>query len=105
MKKSKYQNFPFRDVTRVAEGYVRQGMIVIQKWTCAGCGARLCGGPNTWTTHGRCDEVEGKMGCGTVTNLEKTGCNYTLMLATSPKGAANIDQILAAIRPKVEGPQ
>lgn len=77
--KKKYNDFPFDEARKAADGYAKQGCIVIQKWTCAGCGERLSGAPFVWTDNGRCDEVDGRMGCGHVTDIRKQGCNYTIM--------------------------
>jgi hypothetical protein len=80
----KYNDFPFDETMKAARKLAMEGNVIIQKWTCAGCGARLCGVPNHWTDHGRCDEVEGKPGCKTVTDIRKTGCNYALVQSTDP---------------------
>jgi hypothetical protein len=93
MKKSP-SNLPFARATREANDWAQQGAVVIQKWTCAGCGARLGGNPNHWTTHGKCDEVEGKMGCGHVTDIRKSGCGYSLVMTTDST------TLLDLIRPK-----
>ena len=73
-------DFPFDQVTAEADRRRREGAIVFQKWTCGGCGHRLAGGPDGWTMYGRCeDEINGKI-CGYVTDLRKTGCNFTLIM-------------------------
>lgn len=91
---------PFDQAQSVANDYVLAGHIVLQKWTCVGCGARLVGGPNKWTDNGRCDEVDGKMGCGAVTDLRDRGCGFALVMCTSP---AARDKLLKAH--ESEGPQ
>ena len=83
MSKRKYKDFPFDEVAKAARAYAMQGAIVIQKWTCEGCGERLEGAPNHWFENGRCDQVDGKMGCGHVTDLRKNGCNYMLIQTDS----------------------
>ena len=74
MKKSKikYDDLPFTEALAKAQQHRRNGALVYQKWTCAGCGARLAGAPNHWTTNGKCDEVEGKPGCDVITEDRKS---------------------------------
>jgi hypothetical protein len=65
----------------------------------AGRGSRA--GPNTWTTQGRCDEVEGKPGCGALTDMEKTGCNYAVVMAFGGTDAdAKLDDLIAHLNRK-----
>jgi hypothetical protein len=100
MSKKKYNDFPFDECTKAAHAYAKQGCIVIQKWTCAGCGARLQGSPFHWTENGRCDEADGKMGCGHVTNIRKQGCNYMLMQTTNREF---VEELKAAARAAQDG--
>lgn len=93
---------PFEQSKQAAEQLVRDGHVIIQKWTCIGCGARLCGAPQKWTDNGRCDEVDGKMGCGAVTDLRDRGCGYALITMASVEARA---KFLKAFAPAPEGPQ
>jgi hypothetical protein len=90
--KIKYDDFPFTEAFEQAQGHRRVGSLIYQKWTCAGCGARLSGEPNHWTTQGRCDEVEGSKGCGHITDLVKSGCNFAVIMTLGP--TANADALL-----------
>jgi hypothetical protein len=42
--KIKYDDYPFLDAFEQAQEHRRNGATIFQKWTCAGCGARLSGG-------------------------------------------------------------
>lgn len=65
---------PFYTVVEEAGRHVANGATVYQKWTCAGCGARLTlEEPNKFHLTGTCDM------CPTVTNIEAQGCNYLLI--------------------------
>lgn len=105
MKKPKFKDFPFAKITAAALAHAREGKLVFQKWTCAGCGARLYGKPGHWFTEGRCDEVDGKMGCGTITNIAKQGCNFGLVVGLTPEGVAGLGPLAKAILGDTEGPQ
>jgi hypothetical protein len=101
MPKIKYEDGPFLAAFEEANQHRRKGATIFQKWTCSGCGARLSGGPNTWTTKGRCDEVEGKPGCGHITNIEKVGCNYAVVFAFGGSDAdAKLDEIINHLNKK-----
>ena len=65
---------PFYEVAAEAARHVANGATVFQKWTCAGCGARLTlEEPNKFHLTGTCDL------CPAVTNIEAQGCNYLLI--------------------------
>jgi hypothetical protein len=69
------EDFPFQDVTNEAERQIEQGAVTYQKFTCAGCGARLTIDiPNTFYTKGTCDK------CGALTDIAERGCNYMAIL-------------------------
>lgn len=68
-------DFPFKEVAAEAEKHVQNGFQVFQKFTCAKCGARqTMAVPNTFYTTGSCEE------CEHVTDIEKQGCNYLLLM-------------------------
>lgn len=65
---------PWKDVLRAAEQQIASGAIVLQKFTCSGCGGRLTmQAPNTFYDTGSCDR------CPTITNIEAQGCGFTLI--------------------------
>ena len=75
------QNKPFGEVVRLADEQIAKGATVYQKFTCAGCGTRqTMEKANVFYTEGRCEE------CGTITDLQETGCGFLLMLS---KGGAS----------------
>lgn len=64
-------DFPFDKVTRKAAKIAALGGYTFQKFTCAGCGARLTmDEPNVFHETGSCDR------CDVVTDIRKRGCNY-----------------------------
>jgi hypothetical protein len=67
---------PFTEVLRDAEKYAAAGATVHQRFACEACGNDTLGieEPNTFYTHGACDK------CGHTTDLEKTGCNFLVVL-------------------------
>jgi hypothetical protein len=68
---SMFRDYPFGEVTTKAEALANAGHEVFQKFTCAGCGARLTiGEPNIFHETGTCDK------CETITDIKKQGCNY-----------------------------
>jgi hypothetical protein len=70
-----YKDYPLEECARTIDRILheRPGSAIYQKWTCAGCQRRITGTtPNALFAHGHCEE------CGYVTDLRKTGCNYTL---------------------------
>jgi hypothetical protein len=75
MSKMKAQlDFPFKDVVKTAIQQIEDGGEVHQKFTCAGCGARLTiDEPNVFHRTGTCDQ------CDVITDIEKQGCNYAVV--------------------------
>jgi len=68
-------NHPFYEVAEKATELVNNGATVYFKFTCQKCGSRQTFDvPNTLFKEGTCEE------CGATTNLEKTGCNYVLIV-------------------------
>jgi hypothetical protein len=62
---------PFNRVVMDAGKLIAEGATVYQKYTCAGCGARLgMEEPNVFHTRGTCDQ------CDAITDIRKNGCNY-----------------------------
>ena len=99
-KRRKQQiDFPFEQVRAEADKRRREGYIVFQKWTCRGCGHRLAGAPDAWTAYGQCeDEIKGKM-CGYVTDLRRTGCNFTLIMVSDPNQRQKIVEMARVLGP------
>jgi hypothetical protein len=68
---SMFRDFPFEDCAAKADALAAAGHEVYQKFTCAGCGARLTmGEPNTFHVTGSCDK------CNVITDIQKQGCNF-----------------------------
>ena len=82
---------PFDIVCRDAAKLADQGIVVYQKFTCGGCGARLMmEEPGHFYEEGTCDR------CSFVTNIKKQGCGYAarmmLGIDASKQGDQNADQ-------------
>jgi hypothetical protein len=88
--KTTHQNFPFNECFEKANEKAKAGAIIVQKWTCGGCGQRLYGSPGSWTKLGHCDD------CNHTTNLVETGCNYLLAWASDRKGNAVLREMFDA---------
>jgi hypothetical protein len=66
-----FRDYPFADVVVKAEAIADAGHECFQKFTCAGCGARLTiDEPNAFHETGTCDK------CDVVTDIRKQGCNF-----------------------------
>ncbi len=90
MKKRKYghkgfKNYPIAECAKAIVKILRtypEGTAVYQKWTCGGCGERVTGStPNMLAEQGCHDEREDGSPCGFVTDIRKTGCNYSVHTA------------------------
>ena len=69
------RDYPFEEMLKAAQAKIDKGMLVYQKFTCSGCGARLMiPEPNEF--HGEADCAS----CGAWTNIREKGCNYQCML-------------------------
>ena len=68
-------DYPFEEMLKAAQAKIDKGVLVYQKFTCSGCGARLMiPEPNEF--HGEADcEI-----CGAWTNIREQGCNYQCVL-------------------------
>ena len=67
----------FQAVVESAAEKIAIGGTVYQKFTCQACGNRLTMDvPNTFYTSGTCDK------CGEVTDIEKQGHNFLLIMST-----------------------
>ena len=72
----KYNNYPLEECEEAALKLIANGATVHQKFTCAGCGARLTmPTPNVFFTEGDCDK------CEAITDIAKDGCNYLAIAA------------------------
>ncbi len=70
----RYSDYPFEDVVRTANWYISQGCTTYQKFTCAGCGARLTiDVPNIFHKKGKCDS------CPRITDIYARGCNLMVV--------------------------
>lgn len=67
---------PLDEVLKSAQQYRDAGATVHQRFQCEACGNDTLGidEPNTFYTHGECDL------CKHVTDLQKTGCNFLIVL-------------------------
>ena len=71
------RDYPFEEMCAQAQAKIREGVLVYQKFTCSGCGARLkIEEPNVFWDEAGCEK------CGTKTNIKEQGCNfqYTMVL-------------------------
>jgi hypothetical protein len=92
-----YKNFPLAECNRAVERVLRDnpGSAFYQKWTCSKCGERVTGNiPNKLFWEGHHEERADGSPCGGITDIRKTGCNYTLHLVFGgladepPKGSS-----------------
>jgi len=75
-----YNDYPFDKVAKKAVKLLKQhpNLLIHQKYTCAGCGARLgIDEPNVFYETGTCDK------CDAVTNIRKQGCNYMIHMKSN----------------------
>jgi len=82
-----YKNYPIKACQqRVAEILATGATLdFYQKFTCDGCGSRqTMGDPNVWYATGKCEE------CGTITDIEKHGCNYVVHFGLDGKGRRDL---------------
>jgi len=72
--------FPFKDCIEQADARIKfTGATAYQQFNCAKCGVKQTMDiPNTFYRTGKCE------GCGHVTDIEKDGCNYMLILGKVP---------------------
>lgn len=89
-----YENFPFEEVTKVAERLINdEGYIVFQKWTCGFCGERITmATPNIFHKVGRHEDCT--VNQYKTTDIEAQGCNYMVIQANSLKGKNVIHDLL-----------
>lgn len=79
---------PFNDVVMQAAKIIDENTMVLQKFTCSGCGARLTlEPPNVFFRSATCDE------CGALTNIEAQGCGFTVLIMGNPHAAAKVRSI------------
>lgn len=66
-------DYPFDEVFEKVKRLAEHGFDCYQKFTCAGCGARLTMDvPNVLYETGTCHE------CPATTDIRKSGCNYLM---------------------------
>jgi hypothetical protein len=74
-----YNDYPLEAVVAKASVLIAKGCEVYQKYTCAGCGARLTmTKPNVFHHSGTCDR------CSGVTNIRWHGCNMMVVSSRWP---------------------
>lgn len=85
------KHHPFHEVAEnMTEQITKKNAICFQIWTCERCGARQqMERANAMFTEGVCEN------CEHVTNLERTGCNFLLMM---PLGTATRAGLVDLIR-------
>lgn len=67
-------DMPFYEVLDKALPFIKRGHTVLQKFTCASCGARqTMVEPNIFFIVGTCER------CGAKTNIEQRGCGYMMI--------------------------
>jgi hypothetical protein len=65
---------PLSEIIKSVNEVIAKGGVTFQKFTCQGCGNRLTiEEPNKFYTSGTCDN------CGTLTDIEKHGCNFVVI--------------------------
>lgn len=73
-------NHPFYETVDAANKEIAKGHTVWQKFTCANCSSRqTMGTPDTFYKTGTCEE------CNHITNIEKDGCNFIMLMTNDPK--------------------
>lgn len=83
---------PLDEVIATANDIIEKGGMVLQKFTCGGCGNRLTmTKPNKFYTTGTCDK------CGFLTDIAKDGCNFVAVMPQSDEGRESLRQILADV--------
>jgi len=86
---SKYQDFPIDECAAALERIMKNNPTAhfYQKWTCEKCGERVTGNEvDKLFTGGHHEE------CGHVTNIEKSGCNYAIVIGV---GATELERYLS----------
>ena len=69
------RDYPFEEMCAQAQAKIKQGMLVYQKFTCSGCGARLMiEEPNKFYEEADCAQ------CKALTDIKKQGCNYSMVM-------------------------
>lgn len=74
---TEYKDYPIKDCQKKADEILRMNphARIYQKFSCENCGERLgIDDPNVFYATGQCDK------CGHVTDLEKRGCNYMVVI-------------------------
>ena len=82
----------FNVCAEAAEKLVNDGHLVFQKFTCDNCRARqTISEPNKFFTTGECQE------CGHVTDIVKRGCNYLLIMCSTPEAKLRMLKLMEGI--------
>lgn len=83
---------PFYEIVEKAETLVGDGASIFQRFTCEACQARqVMDVPNALYTQGACDE------CKHVTDLQRTGCGFMLIVGNDPVAHAAFVKAVANI--------
>lgn len=74
-------DFPLDEIRTVAHKLIAEGATVIQKFSCDACEARQqVKEPDAFYPFYECAN------CGNVTDIQKRGCNYAVILNLKPDG-------------------
>lgn len=74
-RKPRFRDYPLAECEAAVKDLIAEGGTVFMKWTCGGCGQRLTSTtPNVLFEKATCGD------CGHVTDITKTGCNYSVMM-------------------------
>lgn len=72
---SKMRLHDFDECVRDAARLIDMGHTIFQQFNCAHCGIKqTMEAPNLFFRSGKCEE------CGRITNIEKNGCNYMVVM-------------------------
>ena len=85
-----YDDYPLDEIEKSFKRHRLHGGVCFQKFTCSGCHRRLTvSEPFKIYTQGTCDN------CNAVTNIEEQGCNFIMILSSTPEGAALIQRLVS----------
>ena len=78
------RDYPFEEMCAQAQAKIREGMLVYQKFTCSGCGARLMiEEPNKFYEEADCDR------CKAITIIRERGCSFAVIMKLHFEGGKN----------------
>jgi hypothetical protein len=69
------KSLPYKECTEAAQEFAKKGVLIRQRWVCAGCGAEVLANRfNYWTENGHHED------CGHITNLVEQGCGFIVFM-------------------------